>query len=185
MAYTIPTTEPLSPRAGDTWQWTRSLSDYPADTWTLTYTAWNASAAITITASADGTDHSVSVPSATTGAYAAGRYDWTARVTDGTDTFTVASGTWQILPAVGAAMDTRSHARVMLDGLNALLEGRASDGDIDVVRTTLGDHTTEFDLPTLLKLRDRYAAAVRLEDDAARAARGDQSGRFLRVRFTA
>ena len=38
MAASIPTTEPTSLRAGNTWQWRREdLSDYPASTWTLTY----------------------------------------------------------------------------------------------------------------------------------------------------
>ena len=168
MGYTIPSVEPSSARAGDTWQWTRTLADYPASVWTLTYSLWNASADITIVASASGDDHSVSVAGATTGAYSAGRYDWVARVSDGTDTYTVEDGrALTVLPAVGAAMDTRSHARVMLDAIDAMIEGRATDGDLDVVRTTIGDHTTEFDLPTLLKLRERYAAAVAEEDRQA------------------
>jgi hypothetical protein len=187
MAYTIPTTEPVSARAGDSWKWTRSLPDYPASTWTLTYTLWTASAALTITASASGADHAVDVDSATTGAYVAGRYEWVARVTDGTDTYSIGSGTLQILPAVGAAMDTRSHARKMLDALNALIEGRATDGDIDVVRTSVatssGDRSTQWDMPTLLKLRQQYAAAVAAEEDAARIARGERSSRLIGVRF--
>jgi len=183
MAYTIPTTEPLSPRAGDTWQWTRSLSDFPAPGWVLTYHAWNSSAAITITASADGTDHSVSVPSATTGAYTAGRYEWVARVTDGASDYTIGSGIWQVLPAVGAAMDTRSHARKMLEALDALIEGRATDGDIDVVRQSINDRTVERDMGQLLALRAKYAQMVASENQAAALARGDQSGRHVRVRF--
>lgn len=182
MAATIPTTEPIAPRAGDTWRWRRTLPDYQAPTWTLTYTAWNASAVISIIAAADGDAHSISVPPATTGAYAAGRYEWAARVTDSTDTHTIATGIWQILPALGTALDTRSHARRMLDAINALIEGRAVDGDIDVVRTTIGDHTTEFDLPTLIKLRGQYAALVASEDRAAAMARGERAG-TLQLRF--
>jgi hypothetical protein len=184
MAASIPSVEPASARAGDTWQWTRDLGDYPATDWTVTYTFWTATAAFSAVASADGTTHSISLPPATTAAYAAGRYQWTARVSDGTDVFTVGSGTLQVLPAVGAAMDTRSHARIMLDALNAVLESRATDGDIDVVRTAVGDRATDWDPNTLVKLRQQYASAVVAEEDAARIARGEQSARFVGVRFT-
>ena len=183
MAYTIPTTEPTAPRAGDTWQWTKSLADYPATTWTLSYTAWNASTAFSITASASGTDHSVSVSSVVTAAYTAGRYEWVARVTDGTSTYTVGAGTWSVLAAVGEAMDTRSHSRKMLDAIQSMIEGRATAGDLDVIRTTYGDRTVQWDLPTLLKMRQQYSAAVASEESAAALARGDHDGRFLRVRF--
>jgi hypothetical protein len=149
----------------------------------LTYTLWTASAAITITASADGTDHLVEVAPATTGAYSSGRYEWVARVSDGTDIYTVDSGVLQVMPAIGAAMDTRSHARKMYEALNALVEGRATDGDIDVVRTIIGDRSTWTDLPSLIKLRQQYAAIVASEDAAAAVARGDNSGRHVRVRF--
>ncbi len=40
-------------------------------------------------------------------------------------------------------MDTRSHARKMLDALNALIEGRATAGDLDVVRTAINDRTSD------------------------------------------
>jgi len=183
MARTIPTTEPPVARAGDTWAWTRDLADYPSSVWTLTYTLWTATAAYSVTAAASGDTHSISVPPATTAAYAAGRYEWVARVSDGTDTFTVGAGSIQILPAVGAAMDTRSHARRMLDAINAMLEGRATDGDIDVVRTSTNTHSTNYDMPTLIKLRQQYAAAVAAEDQAAAVARGEQSSRLIQVRF--
>ena len=182
MSATVPTIEPTAARAGDTWAWSRTLADYPAPAWELTYTLWSATAAYAITAAADGTAHSVSVAAATTAAYAPGRYEWAARVTQGADGYTIASGVIQILPALGAAMDTRSHARRMLDAINAMLEGRATDGDLDVVRHQIGDRSTETDLPTLLKLRQQYAAAVQAEDAAAAAARGERRG-FIQMRF--
>lgn len=183
MAQSIPTTEPTSARAGDTWRWTRALSSYPADAgWTLTYVLWSASEAINITASADGSDHLIDISPVVTAAYTAGRYDWAARVSDGSDIYTVGTGIIQILPALGAAMDTRSHARRMLDAINAMLEERATDGDVDVVRTAIGGRSTDYDLPTLIKLRQQYAALVASEDAAAAAARGEHPG-MVQMRF--
>ena len=78
MTAPIPTTEPTELRAGDTWKWTRSLSDYPASIWTLTYVLVQAAVQKSITASASGDDFSVSVAKATTAAYAEGLWSWVA-----------------------------------------------------------------------------------------------------------
>ena len=187
MGYTIPTTEPTAARAGDTWSWKRTLSDYPSTAWTLTYTLYNASAKITITADADGTDHLVSIAIATTGNYTAGRYDWIAHVSDGTDKYQVDAGSMQVLPdlsAAAATYDGRSHARKMLDALNALLEGQATSGQIEIINVSHNGRALQRDKAELIKLRDRYAAAVRQENEAARIARGEKSSRLVQVRFT-
>jgi hypothetical protein len=302
MSSTVPTIEPTAARAGDTWAWTRDLSDYPAGTWTLTYSLFSSAAVYSITATADGTQHSVSVPGATTKTYIAGRYDWVAHVSDGTDRYQVGSGVIQILPNIAAVAeaatlvtgvvasnnaltwtavtagtagnsltvtlldpdttdasltvsvtgstavraslatdsggtitttaaeltaavaasitasalvtvadtsgssgagvvtalastslsggrdaystyDGRSHARKMLDAINAILDGRALSADLDLIRTSFGDRQAEYDLANLLKMRQQYAFAVQAEDNAERLARGEPSGRFIATRF--
>jgi len=184
MARTVPTIEPIQARAGDTWEWTKALSDYPASTWTLSYVFYNASGVINITASADGDTHSVDVAPATTGAYTAGRYDWSASVTDGTDVYQIGSGVTQVLPDLSAAStyDGRSHARTMLDAIDALLENRASAGDLDIVKSARGGR--ELQRGDIIKMRNHYAAIVRQEDDAQKIARGESPSRLVQVRFT-
>ena len=56
--------EPTKLRAGATWQWRRDdlSGDYPAGVWTLTYYCKGVDDAFNITAVADGTNFSVSVP---------------------------------------------------------------------------------------------------------------------------
>lgn len=186
MSATIPTTEPASPRAGDTWRWQLSVPAYPAPTWTLTYILINADAKIALTSSPEGAAHRISVPAATTAAYMPGRYDYIAHVSDGTDRYQVGAGVMRVLPDVAeaASADLRSHARKVLQGLDALIEGRASDGDLDVVRTAIGAATTEYSPEQLLVWRRHYAALVAQEDDAAAAARGDVRRRFISARFT-
>jgi len=186
MAYTIPSVEPVSARAGDTWTWERTLSDFPASTWTLTYTFFSTLGKITIVADADGDDYSVDVAPATTAAYTTGRYDWVAHVTDGTDQHQVLSGVMDVLPDLSAVTtyDGRTHNRVMLDAINSILEGRATASQLDIVRVTHNSRSLERDLPQLIKLRQQYAAAVKAEDDAQRIARGEGSSRFVQVRFT-
>ena len=186
MARTIPTSEPPFARAGDTWEWRKTLPDFPAGTNTLTYTLFNAAGVETITASADGTVHVIDEAPATTSAFAAGRYDWIAQVSDGTDKYTVGKGAIDVLPDLSAAStyDGRSHARTVLDAINAMIEGRATDAEIDIVRSVRGGRDTQRDPAHLIKLRQHYAAMVKAEDDAVALANGQQTGRFIQTRFT-
>ena len=187
MAYTTPSIEPTQARVGETWTWKKTLADFPANVWTLSYTLFNSSGVVSITASADGTDHLVDVAPATTAGYAVGRYDWIAQIDDGTDVHQVGKGAIQVLPDVASASsyDGRSHARKMLDAINAILEGRATNSDIDVVQTAVGGRSITNDLEQLLKLKQQYAAAVKAEDDAIALANGQTTGRFIQTRFVA
>ena len=55
MAATVPTKEPLTIRAGDTIEWTKSIDDYKAsDGWTLSYSFRGTGGTIDITSTADG-----------------------------------------------------------------------------------------------------------------------------------
>lgn len=176
--------EPTKITAGDTLQWTKTLADYPASTWTLTYTLFNADAAYSFSASADSDDHSVDVPGATTATWAPGRYAWTAFVSDGTDQHTVADGTWLVVanPSAVTARDGRTHARKMLDAIEATLEGKASTSELSLVSVAMGDRNVSSKPELLLTLRDRYKAEVLAEERAAAIARGESRPNFIRVR---
>lgn len=126
---TVPTTEPNTLRVGDLWTWLKSLAEYPANAgWTLAYTLINANKKITITASASGADHLISVAAATTAGYTAGFYSWMARITKGLESYTIDEGTIEVLPDLAAVStyDGRSHAQTMVEAIEAAIEGRAS-----------------------------------------------------------
>lgn len=181
MARTVPTTEPAALRAGDTWQWRREdLDDYPASDWTLTYYFRNAASYFDVTAAADGDMFAVDVAATTTADRAAGWYDWTAMVSDGTDRFEVGRGRIEILANVAAAEahDGRSFARRMLDAIEASLESRASSDQLDMVTAQLESRSLTRDKAGLMTLRDRFKAEVATED---RARRGARSNRILAV----
>jgi len=174
MSVPISPLEPLSVRAGDTWRWVRDLSDYPAPAWSLVYTLYGPAGVVHVTATADGARHLVDLAPAVTGTYAPGRYDGIAHVTDGTDRLQIWSGAVQVLPDLREATtaDGRSHARRMLDAIEATLEGRASAGDLDIVRTQLGDQAVERDPAALAMAHRTYAALVADEDRRAAIGRG-------------
>lgn len=179
-----PTTEPASLNAGDTARWLITLAEYPASAgWVLSYELVNATQRYTFSASAQGDDHLVSVPAATTAGWAAGAYDWRARAALAGDVFTVRQGKLSIAPSFGAAVDGRSPARRMLDAVEATIEGRASSDTAEYEIT--GRRLKYIPVPELLKLRDRLRMDVRGEEAAAAVAAGLQRPGRVLVRFGA
>ncbi len=165
----IPTIEPTEVRAGDTWAWTITLSDYPATTWTLKYALVKRGGGVqkTITATASGANHAVAVAKSTTAGYAAAVWDWVASVTDGTSRYTVDSGALLVLPDIEAATsgyDARSHAVKTLAALEAWIEAR----DIGVAEYEIaGRRLKTIPIEQLIKLRTVYRAEVNAENRRA------------------
>ena len=152
--------------AGDSFAWERDLADYPADIWELTYLFSNADAEFTITATADGTTHVASALPATTEDYVAGRYRWHGRVTDDTDIYTVEDG-WLVIDPDPSdkKVDWRSHARKMLDAIEAALEGKANKNQLDLVSYSIGGELSlTRDRDQLLKLRAKYTQELADEE---------------------
>ena len=72
----IPSTEPSEIVAGDTLKFKKSLSDYPATIWTLTYYLLKSGTQITFSGTADCTDHLINVANTTTAGWTAGIYKY-------------------------------------------------------------------------------------------------------------
>lgn len=183
MAASTPTTEPSTLIAGDTAKWLKTVTDYSAaDGWALTYTLINASAKITITASASGSDFLVNVAAATTNAWAAGSYSWRSQVSKAGETFTVGSGTIDVQPSFGGStLDNRSFARIALANIEAYLQNQANltAASYEIA----GRKLQRIPVADLLALRDRYKGEVAREDAAANAAQGLPDRRRVYVRF--
>lgn len=184
---TIPTNEPLELRAGDTWEWRREdLTDYPAGTWTLTYRFKKASGGFEVVAAADGLSHAVTVTAATSAGYASGDYTWQAQVASGTTKYTVDSGTLKVLPSLFAtaatvASDQRTHAKKVLDAIEAVIEGRAS---LDQQEYQIGGRMLKrTPITDLLKMRNFYKGEYQAELASEKLANGLGIGRKVQVRF--
>lgn len=162
MTHPVPSAVPATLRAGDTATWRRSLPDYLAsDGWVLSYILVKLGAQIVITAAADGADHLVEVPTATTGAWSPGIYAWQERVTLAGQTYTTGSGSLDILPSFAAAtsgLDARTHAEKTLAALEAWIENK----NLGVAEYQIGDRQMKhIPITELLKLRDAYRREVR------------------------
>jgi hypothetical protein len=164
MSADIPSTPPAELRAGDTAKWRRELPDYPASaSWQLKVTLVGQQGAHTVTADAAGDAFVFTLPASTTAGWTAGRYVRTEYVTNGTERYTVDTGEVVLLPdlaAATAAIDTRSHARKVLDAIETWLESRAPTAG---AFEHAGIKIQNYPLADLLALRDRYRAEVRRE----------------------
>jgi hypothetical protein len=181
---TIPTIEPAAVTAGDTITWKRALPDYPASGgWVLSYILLSSTNKITITGSASGDDHLISVPAATSAAYLAGTYAWQAYVTKATDRITIGSGSLIINKNFAAltTSDTRSHAKKVLEAIESVLEGTASNDQQEL--TINGTTLKRKSIADLLKLRQFYLNEYQNEQKAEKLAAGLGSGNRIMVRF--
>ena len=122
----IPSCEPVSVVAGDTWTWTHSNSDFPiADGWALSYSIRGASAPAWDIAwvSDDGHQWTAAIPATSTAALIAGTYTFERHYTLSGDRRTVPLPSLDILPnaATAAAGDLQSDDEKMLAAIWALL----------------------------------------------------------------
>lgn len=184
MSASVPTSIPSTITAGDTARWQRNAPDYPASAgWAITYWLVSPTLQLTFTSTADGDDHLIVVPAATTDDWVAGWYDFQEVVSKDGERFTLATGRIRVLPNFAAATsgrDARSHARKVLDALEAWLENRANWA---AEFTVDGRDIRHIPVTELLVLRDRYRADVRREEMAANVAQGRPAGNRILVRF--
>ena len=160
-AVNYPTSEPDELIAGDRWAWKRSdLTDYPVADYALTYSARledSGATEIGITASESGSDYVVEVAAATTAAYTVGVYHWQAYITRTSDSerVTVDSGTFEVIAdRDNATTDPRSHIKIVLDAIQAVIEGRATKDQESY--SIQGRSLSRTSIEDLLMLRDRY-----------------------------
>lgn len=182
MASTL-TNTPSRLTAGDSAEWTISLPDYPAPTWTLKYYLVKDGKQIVITGTQYGSteEHHISVDAATTAAWQPGTYSYQAKASNGTDRKDAGSGTVVIEPDFaqqGSGYDDRSFAKKSLDAIEAVIERRASKSqqEYQIAGRALKFMTME----ELLNARDRFRAEVRNQE---RKKAGKPAFGAVKVRF--
>lgn len=177
---------PSTLRAGDTWDWDESLSDYPATTWTLKFTFYRyGQVAKTVTASASGTDFSITVSAADSAAYTTGDWMWTAYVEKGAgaslERYTVGEGVLSVKPSLAGATattDHRSYWQKVLDAAEAALLVFAAKGHATI--TIDGKSVSYKRMAELTSLRNTAARQVAIEQ---KVGQGLESGRRGVTRF--
>lgn len=181
---TDPTQVPAELIAGDTWAWTRDLSDYPAGTWDSAWYFEKADFNFSVAGVDSGTRHTATIAAATSAGYRAGTYRWRLVATRTSDSVrkTVEEGWLEVLPDPAAAgnVDHRSSARVMLDNIEEYLRDPLS---LRAASYSLGGRSmSKWNRADLITERSRLKAEVAREARAEKMSAGDHVPR-LQVRF--
>lgn len=170
--------------AGDSLNFLTTTPGYSAaDGWVLKYRLnprASGGTSYELTGSAEGADHRITIAASTTALWDAGAYAWAAWVELGAEKYTVQTGQLTVNPdprTVAAGVDQRAHAEKVLDAIEAVIEGRASQAHEEY---QINGRQLKFTpLTELLKLRDRYRWEVR----SLRAAAAGSTINKLQVRL--
>jgi len=180
----IATTEPSVLVAGDFWTWEKDIPDYPASTYDLSYVFYNEktpATRFTIDATADG--DTFLIEESDTNTHSAGDYAWQSFLTN-TDSERVmyARGRVEVKPdPLTSTTDQRTHSRICLESIEAVLEGRAGN---DVLSYSIGSRQLgKTPIKDLLSMRDYYASKVKSEEAEEKAERGEDDGMLIRGKF--
>lgn len=165
MAAEIPTTEPTTLTAGDSWRWDKTLGDYPASAgWQLSYMfrgEEDLSVPWSTLVTADGDTFEVRIPAASTD-LSPGPYRLFGRVTDGTDVFTVYNEVVAVQVNPATAVNQQSLNQRILAAIEAALEGQALTPEQK--RTRVNGREIEYWEPgELMKMRGHYELLVQIE----------------------
>ena len=186
-----PTNVPETLTVGDRWAWKREdiATDYAPASFTLTYSfrlLSSAATEIALTSSVISETTSayvIEVPSATTAGYTKGDYSYQEYITNGSaQRVVVSTGYLSVTPNLDAdGADPRSHARIVFDALEAMLENRASidQSSMSVAGRSLSRMTPE-------EIRDwyeYYRHKVNLEVKKDRISKGLATGSLIKARF--
>jgi len=183
-----PTTEPTHFAIGDFVQWKREdiVGDYPVATHSAEWVARLAhgnSSEIKVAATEASTYYLFSIASTDSAAFTQGHYHWQLEITETatSNRIIIDTGTLDIDFDLDDNVDPRSHAQIMIDKIESVLQGKA---DADVASYSInGRSLTKMSFEDLNSARDYYRKEYAKELQKERARQGDNTGATILVRF--
>ena len=187
-AANAPTTEPHEFVIGDFVQWKREdiVGDYPVATHSATWVARIAtggSTEIVVNATEASTYYLFTISSATSATFTKGHYHWQLEITETSsgNRIVIDRGTLDIHFDLDENVDPRSHAQIMVDKIESILEGKA---DADVASYSInGRSLTKMSFDDLIRARDFYRKEYARELQVELAKNGEKTGATIQVRF--
>ena len=184
----IPEKEPVTFYKGETVVWTRKdLTDYPVGSYAMSWSARlesNGGTSFSATVTEVDDYYKFTLDNSATGGYTTGDYFWVLKVTQSSDSEELIIDSGKITVKdnyFGSTGDTRSHAKIMLDKIESILEGRA---DADVSSYSIqGRSLSKISINELLQWRDYYKAEYQKEIAKFRRDNNEGSGRVIKVQF--
>lgn len=184
-----PTTEPLEIVVGDYIQWRRiDLGvDYPNNLYTATYIAritGGGANEIQLAGVAYNDDYLFTVDSATSTDFVPGYYHWQLEIVRNSDSNRIVVDRGEFTAIVDLDVnqsDPRTHAEIMIDKIETVLQGRA---DADVLSYSINGRSLSKMAPTeLVEWRDYYKREFLMHQRKERVRRGLPTGATMVVRF--
>ena len=184
----FPTQVPSELQLGDFWAWKRDdlASDYPVADYSLSYEFnlidGSTAANFTLTATESGNEYIISTSSTTS--YTLRNYNWISYITRSSDSARVKleEGYVEIQDNYATTSNSvRSHAKKILDAVEAVLENRASMDQQSM--SIAGRSLSRMSITDLMTFRDRYKAEYLKEVKIARIKNGLASGNTIKVNF--
>ena len=184
----IPEKEPITIYKGETVVWNRKdLTDYAVGSYAMSWIARlesNGGTSFSATVTEVDDYYKFTLDNSATGGYTTGDYFWVLKVTQSSDSEELILETGKITVKdnyFGSTGDTRSHAKIMLDKIESILEGRA---DADVSSYSIqGRSLSKIGIAELLQWRDYYKAEYQKEVAKFRTDNKEGSGRVVKVQF--
>ena len=184
-----PTIEPERIVVGDFIQWRRVDlgTDYPNDAYTATYVAritGGGSSEIQIAGTAYNSDYLFSAASSVSANFTAGFYHYQLEMVRNSDSERIVIDRGTFTAAVDLDVngtDPRSHAEIMVDKIETVLQGRA---DADVLSYSINGRSLSKMPPNeLVEWRDYYKREFLMEKRKERIRRKIASGATIVARF--
>ena len=184
-----PTTEPRQLVVGDYVQWRRTDlgTDYPNDEYTATYVAritGGGANEITLVGTAYNDDYLFTFNSAASADFVPGYYHWQleiARNSDGNRIVVDRNTFTAIVDLDVNQSDPRTHAEIMIDKIETVLQGRA---DADVLSYSISGRSLSKMTPDeLVQWRDYYKRELVMQQRKERVRRGAPTGATIVARF--
>jgi hypothetical protein len=184
-----PTLEPHNIVVGDrvTWRKKNLGQDYPSSTYTVAYvsrvSAGGGDHEFTVTGSADGNDYLFTITSVQSSTFDVGHHHWQLEITRTSDSerIVIQTGSWDIITDLDNNVDPRSHAEIMLDKIETVLQGRA---DADVLSYSInGRSLSKIPVTELVEWRDHYRREVVCQHRADHVRNGRAHSGTIKVRF--
>ena len=184
----IPNKEPILIYKGETVVWKRTdLTDYAVGSYAMSWQARlesNGGTAFSATVTEVDDYYKFTLDNSNTGGYTTGDYFWVLKVTQSSDSEELILDTGKITVKenyFGSTGDTRSHAKLMLDKIESILENSA---DADVSSYSIaGRSLNKLSVDELLRWRDYNKAEYQKEVAKFRTGNKEGSGRVVKVQF--
>jgi len=183
-----PISEPNELQLGDFWAWKRTdlSTDYPTASYSLSYefnlVDGSTAANFTLTATESNDEYIIEVSNTTS--YTSGEYNWVSYITRSSDSARIklSEGFTEIQENYATTTSSvRSHAKKVLDAIEAVIENRATMDQSSM--SIAGRSLSRLTIDELLQFRDRYKAEYLKEVKKARIKNKKDSGNTIKIRF--